>query len=77
MASLRTLVEANNGIFGGCWCIAFHPEGCGETAALNRNRKSLTRPVTNELFAEIARGEHAGVGVPVLALDGDQDRETA
>ena len=21
------LVERNNGIFGGCWCTAFHPEG--------------------------------------------------
>lgn len=21
------LVERNNGIFGGCWCIGFHPEG--------------------------------------------------
>lgn len=21
------LVERNNGIFGGCWCIGYHPEG--------------------------------------------------
>ena len=21
------LVEANNGVFGGCWCMGFHPEG--------------------------------------------------
>ena len=21
------LVEANNGVWGGCWCIGFHPEG--------------------------------------------------
>ena len=21
------LVEANNGVWGGCWCMAFHPEG--------------------------------------------------
>ena len=26
------LVVRNNGIFGGCWCMAFHPEG-GERAA--------------------------------------------
>ncbi len=35
------LVERNNGIFGGCWCMAFHPEG-GDRAAqgeLNRRRK--------------------------------------
>ena len=23
------LVERNNGIFGGCWCIGFHPK-CGQ-----------------------------------------------
>ena len=22
------LVERNNGVYGGCWCIGFHPE-CG------------------------------------------------
>ena len=33
------LVERNNGIFGGCWCIGMHPEGVGNTADLNRERK--------------------------------------
>jgi GNAT superfamily N-acetyltransferase len=35
------LVERNNGIFGGCWCIGFHAEGADRntTAALNRERK--------------------------------------
>ncbi len=34
------LVEANNGIFGGCWCIGFHAEGVGKsTPAENRDRK--------------------------------------
>jgi GNAT superfamily N-acetyltransferase len=35
------LVERNNGVFGGCWCMGFHPEGVGKetTAALNRKRK--------------------------------------
>ncbi len=39
--AFAALVERNNGIFGGCWCIAFHPEGGdkGKTAALNRERK--------------------------------------
>jgi GNAT superfamily N-acetyltransferase len=22
------LVERNNGVFGGCWCMGWHPEGC-------------------------------------------------
>jgi GNAT superfamily N-acetyltransferase len=35
------LVERNNGVFGGCWCMGFHPEGVGKqtTATLNRQRK--------------------------------------
>ena len=35
------LVEANNGVWGGCWCMAFHPEGVGKgrTAAQNREAK--------------------------------------
>jgi GNAT superfamily N-acetyltransferase len=35
------LVEANNGVWGGCWCIGFHPEGItrDSTAAGNREAK--------------------------------------
>ena len=35
------LVEANNGVWGGCWCMGFHPEGVGKgtTAAQNREAK--------------------------------------
>ena len=35
------LVEHNNGVFGGCWGIGFHPEGGDNqtTSALNRQRK--------------------------------------
>lgn len=29
------LVERNNGIFGGCWCIGFHPE-CGQRGVDHR-----------------------------------------
>ena len=40
MDAFAALVEANNGVFGGCWCIAFHEEGVkGSTAAQNRERK--------------------------------------
>src|SRR5581483_11594656 len=31
------LVEANNGVFGGCWCMGFHEKPA--TAASNRRRK--------------------------------------
>jgi GNAT superfamily N-acetyltransferase len=39
--AFAALVEANNGVFGGCWCMGFHPEGVGKetTAELNRKRK--------------------------------------
>jgi hypothetical protein len=34
-------VEANNGVWGGCWCMGFHSEGVGKghTAAQNREAK--------------------------------------
>ena len=32
------LVEANDGVFGGCWCMGFHPDDSREPA-LNRERK--------------------------------------
>ena len=37
------LVERHNGIWGGCWCMAFHAEGVGRgtTAAQNRSQKEL------------------------------------
>jgi GNAT superfamily N-acetyltransferase len=33
------LVEANNGVWGGCWCMGFHPEGLGGTAEDHRLAK--------------------------------------
>ena len=37
------LVEAHNGVWGGCWCMAFHAkgEGWGKSAELNRQEKEL------------------------------------
>ena len=32
------LVEKHNGIWGGCWCIAFHQEGVGRTKSASQNR---------------------------------------
>jgi hypothetical protein len=33
------LVEANNGVWGGCWCMGFHPEGLDRSSA-SRNREN-------------------------------------
>ena len=40
-AAFAALVERNNGVFGGCWCMGFHPKEVGRetTPALNRERK--------------------------------------
>jgi ribosomal protein S18 acetylase RimI-like enzyme len=35
------LVERNNGVFGGCWCMGYHPEGCwsgGDNRTLKEER---------------------------------------
>ena len=38
-AAFAALVERNNGIFGGCWCMGFHPEMSRADAAQNRVAK--------------------------------------
>ena len=54
------LVEANNGIWGGCWCMGFHPEGVGQGHTPDGNRK--------------AKQEHVRKGTvhQVLVYDGDE-----
>jgi GNAT superfamily N-acetyltransferase len=39
--AFAALVDRNNGVFGGCWCLGFHPEGGDKslTAARRRQRK--------------------------------------
>jgi GNAT superfamily N-acetyltransferase len=41
-SDFAALVERHNGVWGGCWCMAFHPEGVGRgtTAARNRTEKA-------------------------------------
>jgi hypothetical protein len=34
------LVEANNGVWGGCWCMGFHPEGVGSGRTAEDNREA-------------------------------------
>jgi len=40
-ADFADLVEAHNGVWGGCWCMGFHPEGVGQghTAPGHREAK--------------------------------------
>jgi GNAT superfamily N-acetyltransferase len=38
--AFAALVERNNGVFGGCWCMGFHPEGLDrKSPSVNRDRK--------------------------------------
>lgn len=50
------LVERNNGIYGGCWCIGFHPE-CGQ--------KDISHRTVKEDRVKSGRAHHA------LVLDRD------
>ena len=34
----ETLVEAHNGVFGGCWCLSFHAEGKPNTLSYDERR---------------------------------------
>jgi GNAT superfamily N-acetyltransferase len=56
--AFAALVEANGGIFGGCWCMGMHPQGLDrQSAAANREHK----------LALVREGEaHAA-----LVFDGD------
>ncbi len=53
------LVEANNGVWGGCWCMGFHVEGLSRDRCAEDNRD--------------AKREHVRRGTvhQVLVLDGD------
>src|SRR5262245_29136060 len=53
------LVEANNGIFGGCWCLGFHPEGGEKGIPVARKRERKHDRV------------RAGTAHAALVFDGD------
>lgn len=36
--AFAALVERNNGVWGGCWCMTFHAEGVGKDRSPARNR---------------------------------------
>jgi hypothetical protein len=38
-ATFATLVERNNGIFGGCWCMGFHDDDSRTDPEQNRSAK--------------------------------------
>ena len=58
-ADFATLVEANGGVWGGCWCMGFHPEGVGKGHTPAQNREAKHAHV------------RAGTVHQVLVYDGD------
>jgi Cytidylate kinase-like family len=42
-AAFAALVERNNGIFGGCWCMGFHPKESWTDVAQKRAAKEQAR----------------------------------
>lgn len=57
--AFAALVEANNGVWGGCWCMGFHPEGLADRSA-DENRSAKLAHVRN------------GTVHQLLVLDGDE-----
>ena len=53
------LVEAHDGVWGGCWCMGFHHEGFGEEQSSARNRANKEARVL------------AGTAYAALVFDGD------
>lgn len=41
------LVEAHNGVWGGCWCMGFHREGLGKDSTVAGNRDAKFAHVNN------------------------------
>ena len=39
------LVESQNGVWGGCWCMGFHPEGFGPEPSAEKNKANKHRRV--------------------------------
>src|SRR5262245_7857774 len=54
------LVEANNGVWGGCWCMGFHLEGLAQDRTASQNREAKREHV------------HNGTVHQVLVYDGDE-----
>jgi GNAT superfamily N-acetyltransferase len=47
------LVEANNGVWGGCWCMGFHPEGVGKDSTAEGNRTAKREHVRNRTVHQV------------------------
>lgn len=58
--AFAALVERHRGVWGGCWCMAFHEEGAGRDTTAQQNRSAKQRRVL------------AGQAHAALVFDGDR-----
>jgi hypothetical protein len=72
-AAFAALVEHNNGIFGGCWCMGFHPEPSRTAASVNRDRK-LDRVRAGTAHAALVFQDDDCVGWCQFGAPGDVPR---
>jgi GNAT superfamily N-acetyltransferase len=55
--SFAELVERNNGIFGGCWCMGFHLEGAEKKMGINHRAAKEERVRTDRAHAALVIDE--------------------
>src|ERR1700745_1700491 len=70
--AFAALVERNNGIFGGCWCMGFHPDD-SRNAAHNRAAKAQ-RVRNGQAHAALVCGGNDCVGGCQFGASGEVPR---
>ena len=69
-AAFAALVERNNGIFGGCWCMGFHPKEVGsETTPIPKRERKLERVRAGKAHAALVFDGDDCVVVPSIPTD--------
>jgi hypothetical protein len=56
------LVEANNGVWGGCWCVGFTPRGSARAALSPRTATPSTHTCVRERFTRSSSTTATSVG---------------
>lgn len=56
------LVEANNGVWGGCWCMGFHPEGFGAGSREGNREAKLAHTERGSVHQVLVYADGACVG---------------
>lgn len=60
--AFAALVEANNGVFGGCWCIGFHEDPKANPGYEAHRRRKLERVQSGDAYAALVFDGDACVG---------------